>query len=80
LIYHRYRQDVPSATLFGAELNEEPGGEDPDLGTEWDLIVGYEPSTTFELRLTGGRFWPGAAFPDRLSAATAVTFQSKFRF
>jgi len=80
LIYHRYRQDVPTETLFGVEIDPDPSGLDPRLGDEWDLVLGFEPSSAFELRLTAGWFRPGPAFPQQRSAASAVTVQSKFRF
>src|SRR2546427_792905 len=54
LLFHRYRQDVPSRRLENTELDAKPSGLDPHLGSEWDLVVGYEPRKEVELRLTGG--------------------------
>lgn len=80
LVYHRYRQDVASPRLERTKIDERPSGLDPQLGSEWDLILGYEPGERLELRLTAGRFDPAGAFPRHATASTIVTFQSKFRF
>ena len=80
LLFHRYRQDVPSQRLENTELDANPSGLDPRLGSEWDLVVGYEPRREFELRLTGGYFQPGRAFPADATSSTITTVQAKFRF
>jgi alginate export protein/uncharacterized protein DUF5666 len=80
LLFHRYRQDVPAPRLENAELDADPSGLDPHLGSEWDLVVGYEPSKDFELRLTGGCFQPGRAFPADATRSTIATVQARFRF
>ncbi|PYT11092.1 MAG: hypothetical protein DMF51_16505 [Acidobacteria bacterium] len=80
LLFHRYRQDVPSQRLENTELDANPSGLDPRLGSEWDLVVGYEPRKEFELRLTGGYFQPGRAFPADATSSTITTVQAKFRF
>ena len=80
LLFHRYHQDVPSSRIENAELDADPSGLDPYLGSEWDFALGYEPAKTMELRLTGGYFLPGRAFPQDATPATIATFQVKFRF
>ena len=80
LLFHRYRQDVPSRRLENTELDAKPSGLDPHLGSEWDLVVGYEPRKEFELRLTGGYFQPGKAFPADATPSTIATVQARFRF
>ncbi len=80
LLFHRYVQDAPSRRLENTELDIKPSGLDPHLGSEWDLVVGYEPRNEFELRLTGGYFQPGRAFPADATPATIATVQARFRF
>jgi len=80
LLFHRYFQDVLSTRIKHAELDADPSGLDPYLGSEWDLILGYEPRKEVELRLTGGYFRPGSAFPDGSTPSTVATLQAKFRF
>lgn len=80
LIYHRFRQDVPTRHLQGSQIDADPSGLDPVLGREVDLVIGYEPRRELELRLTAGLFLPGAAFEGEARPANVVTFQSKFRF
>jgi len=80
LLFHRYRQDVPSRRLENTELDAKPSGLDPHLGSEWDLVVGYEPRKEFELRLTGGYFQPGKSFSADATPSTIATVQARFRF
>lgn len=80
LVFHAYRQDVAATRLVDADIDADPDGLDPDLGTEWDLIAGYEPSRQVEIRLIAGRFRPGPAFDGEATAATVLSLQSKFRF
>ena len=80
LLYHGYRQDEPSERFLVLEIDEEPSGLSPDIGHEWNLILGYEPTRRFELRLTAGVFRPGSAFDRDSASANTIRFQSKFRF
>jgi alginate production protein len=79
-LFHLYRQDVPSSRLENTDLDAKPSGLDPHLGSEWDVVVGYEPRREFELRLTGGYFQPGKAFPADATPSTIATVQARFRF
>jgi len=80
LMYRRYRQDEASRAFHDFSIDEDPEGLDPDIGDEWDLALGYEPSRKYELRLTAGLFRPGDAFAEDAGDASVVRFQSKFRF
>jgi hypothetical protein len=80
LLYHRYRQDKASVVFHEFEIDGTPSGTDPDLGHEWDVAVGYEPTRRYELRLTGGVFIPGPAMDVDATVATVFRFQAKFRF
>ena len=79
-VFHDYRQDVASLSFHEFEIDDTPSGIDPDIGREWDLILGYEPTRRYELRLTAGRFHPGAAMDAAAEPASVVRFQAKFRF
>lgn len=79
LVWHRYRQDVPSRKIHGAEIDGDPSGVDPNVGDEWDLVLGYEPGRAFELRLTLGVFRPGTAFDAHRSDVRRLSLQAKFR-
>ncbi|RMF75638.1 MAG: hypothetical protein D6738_03400 [Acidobacteria bacterium] len=80
VIWHRYEQDVASRAQFESDLEERPTGDDPFLGHEWNVALGYEPSERLELRLTAGRFFPGDAYPDGARRASVLRFQAKLRF
>ncbi len=81
LVYHDYKQDVLSRRrIHGSPVDAKPNGLSSDLGTEWDVVIGYEPSRLLELRVTAGRFRPGAAYELSHEVASIFTFQTKFRF
>jgi len=80
VIYHDFRQDEASRSFYEFDIDDNPSGLDADIGRELDLALGYEPGRQYELRLTAGRFWPGAAFGEDATPANAVRFQAKFRF
>lgn len=81
LIRHDYAQDVLSRRrLHASPIDAKPSGLSRDIGKEWDLIVGFEPSRLIELRFTAGRFQPGAAFPFSGESAGLLSFQAKLRF
>jgi hypothetical protein len=73
-VYHYYRQAQakPYARnlAFGRDPNVDPLGrptndpppDDPDLGHEWDLIVGIDAWPGWELELVGAAFMLGDAF------------------
>jgi alginate production protein len=79
LFYHHFRQDQASKSFHEFEIDDTPSGDDPNLGDEFDIALGYEPSPKYEVRLTAGIFRPGPALEDS-GPATAVRFQTKFRF
>jgi hypothetical protein len=80
LVWHRYRQDRAAPRLERSGIDADPEGLDPALGTEWNLIAGWEPHAALELRLTAGQFRPGPAFNRHATTAGIATFQAKFRF
>jgi len=73
LVWHRYRQLVPSSVLAGSRLSQAPAGLDPDIGRELDLFLAWREWRQVELTLALSRFVPGAAFAaDRRDPAHGV--------
>ena len=71
---------IGAPTFHEFEVDDTPSGLDPDIGSEIDVVFGYEPSSSFELRLTGGWFRPGKALDADATPASVVRFQARFRF
>ncbi len=82
-----YRQDNARATEVGSPRREHPGlatapnGHDTELGLAADLTCSYAWSTSADLTLTVGAFWPGKAYDailderiDLVMATLAVRF------
>ena len=63
LAYHDYRQETASARLRGAALAADPNGLSRRLGSELDLVVGYDGVTGLEIKGVLSYFLPGQAFP-----------------
>ncbi len=73
LVWHRYRQIVPSAALAGARLSQAPAGLDPDIGHGLDLFFASREWRHLELTLALSRFVPGTAFAsDRRDPAHGI--------
>ena len=79
LIFHHYRQDVAVDDLIDAELDLDPSGNDADLGTEVDLILGSRRWDNWDLELVLAWFRPGDAFPQADDAFLGA-FQVRYRF
>lgn len=80
LVWHDYRQDVASAHLFDSRLRLTPGGLFPQLGTEWDLILGFDAGRKFDMELVLAKFMPGRAFAATADDAWFLTFKAEYRF
>jgi alginate production protein len=81
LVYHRYAQHRASPVLRNAEIDAEPSGRSRRLGSEIDLIVGFEEIwSRIDGRLVLGYLVPGAAFPVDTGGAWLVAAQVSFRF
>ena len=63
LVYHEYRQQTASTQLRGAALAADPSGLSPRLGSELDLVVGYDGVKGLEVKGVLSYFIPGQAFP-----------------
>ena len=64
LVYHYYIQTKASDELRDANIDADPNGIDKSLGSEIDLILGYEQlQEKIGIALSFGYFIPGKAFP-----------------
>lgn len=64
LVYHYYFQTEASDELRDSNLDVEPDGINKSLGSEIDLIIGYEQKEEkLAIALSFGYFIPGSAFP-----------------
>ena len=68
LVYHYYLQDKVSTSIRSAEIDADPSGLSKRLGSEIDLVVGYEKLKDIEVKCVLGYFIPGKAFPKAASS------------
>ena len=81
LVFHRYRLDEPASELVDAAMEDRTLNLiDLDIGSEWDLVVGYEQMVHWEFELDLGYFMPGDAFLGPTDPAASVRFKSKYIF
>ncbi|NNE09354.1 MAG: alginate export family protein, partial [Gemmatimonadetes bacterium] len=80
LIFHDYRQVAASRRDFDTALESRPLGLDPDLGSEWNVIVGFEELRQVDIEYDFAYFTPGRAFPESAEAATVHRFKMRFKF
>lgn len=81
LVFHRYRLDKPASELIDAAMDDRTLNLiDLDIGTEWDLVFGYEEWVHWEIELDLAYFLPGDAFLGPTDPATAVRFKLKYIF
>ncbi len=79
LVYHGYRQLHATSFVRNAQLDAEPGGRDPDLGDEIDLVLGIEESAHYEFEFVAGVFRAGDAF-EAARGRAAGTLQIKLNY
>jgi alginate production protein len=63
LVYHYYLQHKAADEIRDTSIDADPTGRSKRLGTEVDLIIGYEEIRNLEMKLALGYFIPGQAFP-----------------
>ncbi len=63
LLYHDYQQHKALDELRDTNLDQDPNGENRDIGREIDLVLGLELSRV-AVEIETGYFMPGAAFDD----------------
>ena len=80
-IYHYYIQTKASEEIFESEIDADPDGINKSLGSEIDLVLGYEQQEEkIAFAVTFGYFIPGSAFPeDAVNAfSTKILFEYEF--
>ncbi|MEW6325418.1 MAG: alginate export family protein [Nitrospirota bacterium] len=79
LVYHYYLQHTRSAGLRNAGIDAAPDGRSRALGSEIDLVAGFEEFHHFESKLVLGYFIPGKAFPGGDNSAL-INFELQYDF
>ena len=77
-VWHHYLQDQARAQLFEAEI-DDPDGVEPDLGWEFDVILGSRRWRNWDLEIVGAYFHPGDAYEDGDDAYLGKV-QLRYRF
>ncbi|HSA80859.1 MAG TPA: alginate export family protein, partial [Geminicoccaceae bacterium] len=81
LVYHYYLQDHAADELRGSAVDAEPTGESKRLGSEIDLVLGFEPEDgDFRIRGFLGYFMPGRAFADGADPALFARIEAQYEF
>jgi alginate production protein len=80
LVYHYYLQDEASEELRDAGITADPTGRSRRLGSEIDLVFGFEEIEDF--RITGffGYFMPGRAFEPGADDALFARIEVEYEF
>lgn len=79
LVAHQYTLDHAEDALYGANLRAATDGVHPEIGREYDLVLGTKRWSSWQLELIAGLFDPGAAFPGA-DRAWLGAVQLKYRF
>ena len=64
LVYHYYLQDQASTRIRGSDLATDPTGLSKHVGSELDLVAGYQGTPHLQSKFILGYFLPGRAFPE----------------
>jgi alginate production protein len=64
LVYHYYLQDHASTSIRGSDLTTDPTGLSKHVGSELDLVAGYQGISQLQTKFVLGYFLPGSAFPE----------------
>jgi len=81
LIYHSYQQQEASDEISGSRLDIDPQGDNREIGSELDLIVGIEEWKKLELELVISRFKAGDAFGSlKGETASKWSLELSYRF
>jgi len=81
IVYHYYLQTEARDTLVNTGIDADPDGQNKGLGSEIDLVLGYEGEESgFSAALALGYFIPGAAFPDDSENSFLANLTLEYRF
>jgi alginate production protein len=62
VVYHYYLQDHAAPDIRGSDISANPTGLSKHLGSEVDLVVGYQGLPSLQTKFVVGYFSPGNAF------------------
>jgi alginate production protein len=62
LVYHYYLRDHASTRARGSDLSTDPTGLSKHIGSEVDLVAGYQAIPQLQTKFVLGYFFPGKAF------------------
>jgi alginate production protein len=81
LIYHYYLQTEARDSLADSGIDADPDGRSKSLGSEIDLVLGYEGEENgFAAALVLGYFMPGSAFPGDAEDSFLANLTLEYRF
>lgn len=81
LVFHRYNQVEAADSLRRSRLKASPNGLDTDLGSEIDLVIGFNDFLDqFDLEFEVGHFLPGDAFGPDADSGWFSSVQIKYYF
>jgi len=80
LVYHYYLQHKASDNLRNVRIDADPDGSSRRLGSEIDLIIGFEEVQNVELKLSLSYFIPGQAFPAESDSSFLANFEIQYNF
>ena len=81
LIYHYYLQDHVSTRIRGSDLDTDPTGLSKHVGSEVDLVVGYQGIPHLQTKFVLGYFFPGTAFNETWhDGAFLASFLLRYNF
>ena len=81
LVYHYYLQDHASKRIGGSDLDTDPTGLSKHIGSEVDLVVGYQGIPHLQTKFVLGYFFPGKAFSETWhDGALLASFLLRYNF
>lgn len=80
LLYHDYRQVEASTRVRDWEIDQDPNGQNTDIGYEIDLVAGYRIKPHHKGSLIVGSFHPGNAFRDDADNALFVELELQYEY
>ncbi len=81
LVYHYYVQTEARDNLVHTGIDAEPDGKNKSLGSEIDLVLGYEGEENgFSAALVLGYFIPGSAFASDAGNSFLANLTLEYRF
>jgi alginate production protein len=79
-VYHYYLQHKASDIIRDSVVNAVPSGLSKRLGTEVDLILGYERNSKLDMALKLGYFLPGKTFTSNSENIFLLKFEIQYEF